>query len=99
MEERKQYGAHARHSVKVHIAVLWTKTSYSLVQTFWRHTMTIVSECVCWTLKHTTKTHVSITLKSAIRNKFHICRFAGRDSSVGIVTIVTEELWFDSQQQ
>jgi len=58
--------------------------------------MTVVSECVCWTLKNTTKTHVAITLKSAIINKFHIYRFAGRDSSVVIVTTVTEELWFDS---
>jgi hypothetical protein len=63
--------------------------------------MTIVSECVRWTVKNTIKTHAAITLKSAIRNKFHVCRFAGRDGSVGIlvVTIVTEELWFNSQQQ
>jgi len=43
-------------------------------------TMTTVSECVCWALKHATKTYVAITLKSAVRNKFHICRFAGRDA-------------------
>ena len=36
VEEYKQYGAHTLHSVKVHIVVLWFKTSYSLVQTFCR---------------------------------------------------------------
>jgi hypothetical protein len=51
----------------IHIAVLWFRTSCRLVQTFWRHILKIVAECVCWTLKHnTTKTHVAITLKSAI---------------------------------
>jgi hypothetical protein len=47
VEECKLYGAHTLHSVKVHIAVLWFKTSYSLVQTFWKHITTMVSECVC----------------------------------------------------
>jgi len=61
--------------------------------------MTIVSECVSLTFKHTTKMHVAITFKTAIKNNVHICRYGGRDSSVGIVIIVTEELLFDSQQQ
>ena len=54
---------------------------------------------MCLTFKHTTKTHVAITLKSAIRNQFHICRYGDRDSSVVTVTIVTEGLWFHSQQE
>jgi len=74
--ECKQYGAHTRHSVNVHIAFMWFKTWYSLVQTFWGHIMTIVLEYVCWTFKthyQTTRCHNSQVFNKKQISHLSIC--------------------------
>ena len=98
MEEGKKYGAHTRHSVKVHIAVIWFKTSYILVQAFWRHNDDSLRMCLLGsqTRHQNIRCHNSQVCSKKQISHLSIC---GQRCSVGIVCIVTEELWLDYQQE